>query len=124
MGNGGEIFVFDMGQPIKIYDLAEKMIKLSGLTLNVDIKIVEIGLREGEKLFEELLSDSENTLPTHHPKIMIAKVREYNDALILPLYSNLGYAAFNGATDLEIVKLLKQIVPEYKSQNSVYQVLD
>jgi FlaA1/EpsC-like NDP-sugar epimerase len=90
----------------------------------VDIKIVETGLREGEKLFEELLSDSENTLPTHHPKILIAKIREYDDALILPLYSNLGYAAFNGATDLEIVKLLKQLIPEYKSNNSFYEILD
>jgi FlaA1/EpsC-like NDP-sugar epimerase len=124
MGKGGEIFVFDMGEPIKIYDLALKMIKLSGLTLNVDIKIVETGLRVGEKLYEELLSDSENALPTHHPKILIAKVREYDDTQILPLYKSMSYAAFNGATDREIVKLLKQLIPEYKSQNSIYQELD
>ena len=124
MGNGGEIFVFDMGEPVKIYDLAVKMIKLSGLTLDTDIKIVETGLRSGEKLYEELLSNAENTLPTHHPKILIAKVREYEDAQILPIYSNLNYAAFNGATDWEIVKLLKDLIPEYKSQNSIYEGLD
>jgi len=124
MGKGGEIFVFDMGEPIKIYDLAVKMIKLSGLTLNVDIKIVETGLRVGEKLYEELLSDSENSLPTHHPKILIAKVREYDDNQILPLYKSMSYAAFNGSTDMEIVKLLKDLIPEYKSQNSIYQELD
>ena len=124
MGKGGEIFVFDMGEPVKIYDLAVKMIKLSGLTLDIDIKIVETGLRVGEKLYEELLSDSENVLPTHHPKILIAKVREYDDNQILPLYKSMSYAAFNGATDREIVKLLKQLIPEYKSQNSIYQELD
>jgi FlaA1/EpsC-like NDP-sugar epimerase len=124
MGNGGEIFVFDMGEPVKIYDLAVKMIKLSGLTLDTDIKIVETGLRSGEKLYEELLSNAENTLPTHHPKILIAKVRQYEDAQILPIYGNLNYAAFNGATDWEIVKLLKDLIPEYKSQNSIYEGLD
>jgi len=124
MGKGGEIFVFDMGEPVKIYDLAVKMIKLSGLTLDIDIKIVETGLRVGEKLYEELLSDSENVLPTHHPKILIAKVREYDDNQILPLYKSMSYAAFNGATDREIVKLLKDLIPEYKSQNSIYQELD
>ena len=124
MGNGGEIFVFDMGEPVKIYDLAVKMIKLSGLTLDTDIKIVETGLRSGEKLYEELLSNAENTLPTHHPKILIAKVRQYEDDQILPIYSNLNYAAFNGATDWEIVKLLKDLIPEYKSQNSIYEGLD
>lgn len=124
MGKGGEIFVFDMGERVKIYDLAVKMIKLSGLTLDKDIKIVEIGLRSGEKLYEELLSNAENTLPTHHPKILIAKVRQFEDAQILPIYSNLNHAAFNGATDWEIVRLLKDLIPEYKSQNSVYQELD
>jgi len=124
MGNGGEIFVFDMGEPVKIYDLAVKMIKLSGLTLGTDIRIVETGLRPGEKLFEELLSNAENTLKTHHPKILISKVRQYEDAQILPIYSSINYAAFNGATDWEIVKLLKDLIPEYKSQNSVYEELD
>jgi len=124
MGKGGEIFVFDMGEPVKIYDLAVKMIKLSGLTLGTDIRIVETGLRSGEKLYEELLSNDENTLPTRHPKILIAKVCEYDDAQILPIYSNLSNAAFNGAKDWEIVKMLKGLIPEYKSQNSVYQELD
>lgn len=124
MGKGGEIFIFDMGEPVKIYDLAMKMIKLSGLTPDTDIKIVETGLRPGEKLYEELLSNAENTLKTHHPKIFISKVRQYEDSQILPIYSNLNYAAFNGATDWEIVKLLKDLIPEYKSQNSVYERLD
>ena len=124
MGNGGEIFVFDMGEPVKIYDLAVKMIKLSGLTLDTDIKIVETGLRSGEKLYEELLSNAENTLPTHHPKILIAKVRQYDDDQILPIYSSMNHATFNGATDWEIVKLLKDLIPEYKSQNSIYEGLD
>ena len=124
MGNGGEIFVFDMGEPVRIYDLAVKMIKLSGLTIGKDINIVETGLRPGEKLFEELLSNAENTLPTHHPKILIAKVREYNDEEILPVFSKLGYAALNGATDRDLVILLKGLIPEYKSQNSIYQELD
>ena len=124
MGHGGEIFVFDMGEPVKIYDLALKMIKLSGLTVDKDIRIVETGLRPGEKLYEELLSNAENTLPTHHPKILIAKVRQYDDNQILPIYSSMNHAAFNGATDREIVKLLKELIPEYKSQNSVYEELD
>jgi FlaA1/EpsC-like NDP-sugar epimerase len=124
MGKGGEIFVFDMGEPVKIYDLAEKMIKLSGLTLNRDIKIVETGLRPGEKLYEELLSNAENTLPTHHPKILIAKVRQYQEDEILPVFSKLGYAALNGATDKDLVVLLKGLIPEYKSQNSIYSELD
>lgn len=124
MGNGGEIFVFDMGEPVKIYDLAVKMIKLSGLTLDKDIRIIETGLRPGEKLYEELLSNAENTLPTHHPKILIAKVREYNDAEILPVFSKLGSAALNGSTDRDLVILLKGLIPEYKSQNSLYEELD
>jgi FlaA1/EpsC-like NDP-sugar epimerase len=124
MGNGGEIFVFDMGEPVKIYDLAVKMIKLSGLTLDTDIKIVETGLRPGEKLYEELLSNTENTLPTHHPKILISKVREYKDEEIVSVFGKLGYAALNGATDRDLVVLLKGLIPEYKSQNSMYQELD
>ena len=124
MGKGGEIFVFDMGEPVKIYDLAVKMIKLSGLTLGTDIKIVETGLRSGEKLYEELLSNAESTLPTHHPKILIAKVREYKDEEIVSVFGKLGYAALNGATDRDLVILLKGLIPEYKSQNSVYEELD
>ena len=124
MGKGGEIFVFDMGEPVKIYDLAVKMIKLSGLTLGTDIKIVETGLRSGEKLYEELLSNAESTLPTHHPKILIAKVREYKDEEIVSVFGKLGYAALNGATDRDLVILLKGLIPEYKSQNSMYEELD
>jgi FlaA1/EpsC-like NDP-sugar epimerase len=78
MGNGGEIYIFDMGKSIRIADLAKKMVKLSGLTLGKDIQIVFTGLRPGEKIYEELLADKETTLPTHHDKIMIAKVREYD----------------------------------------------
>ena len=77
IGNGGEIFIFDMGEPVKIIDLAKKMVQLSGLELGKDIQIEFIGLRPGEKLYEELLANKEDTLPTHHPKIMIARVREY-----------------------------------------------
>ena len=124
MGKGGEIFVFDMGKPVKIYDLAVKMIKLSGLTLDTDIKIVETGLRPGEKLYEELLSNTENTLPTHHPKILISKVREYKDEEIASVFGKLGYAALNGATDRDLVIMLKGLIPEYKSENSIYQELD
>lgn len=124
MGHGGEIFVFDMGEPVRIYDLAVKMIKLSGLTVGKDIQIVETGLRPGEKLYEELLSNAENTLPTHHPKILIAKVRQYNDEEILPVFGKLGYSAMNGATDRDLVILLKGLIPEYKSQNSLYEELD
>lgn len=124
MGHGGEIFVFDMGEPVRIYDLAVKMIKLSGLTVDKDIQIVETGLRPGEKLYEELLSNAENTLPTHHPKILIAKVRQYNDEEILPVFGKLGYSAMNGATDRDLVILLKGLIPEYKSQNSLYEELD
>jgi FlaA1/EpsC-like NDP-sugar epimerase len=124
MGHGGEIFVFDMGQPVRIYDLAEKMIKLSGLTLDKDIRIIETGLRPGEKLYEELLSDTENTIPTHHPKIMIAQVSQGSSETLDPLLERLSYASLNGATDLELVRALKELVPEFKSLNSVYSELD
>lgn len=124
MGHGGEIFVFDMGQPVRIYDLAVKMIKLSGLTLGKDIRIIESGLRPGEKLYEELLSDTENTIPTHHPKIMIAQVSNANSDILKPLLEQLSYASLNGATDLELVKVLKELVPEYRSLNSAYASLD
>ena len=120
MGKGGEIFVFDMGKPVKIVDLAKRMISLSGAK-NIEIKFS--GLREGEKLYEELLSTKENTIPTNNPKIMVAKVREYDyeeakkneDELLRISYTH---------DDMAIVKKMKEIVPEYKSQVSKYEVLD
>lgn len=124
MGKGGEIFVFDMGEPVKIYDLAEKMIKLSGFEPGKDIRIIETGLRPGEKLYEELLSDAESTVPTHHPKILIAKVRDYSERDLSPIFDRLTYSSLNGATDWELVKTLKELVPEYISKNSEFEGLD
>lgn len=123
MSNGGEVFVFDMGKPVKIYDLAVRMIKLSGLKPNVDIKIVETGLRPGEKLYEELLTSGENTQPTYNDKIMIAKVNTMPYQKVSHLLSNLIVEAKNG-NRLEVVRLMKEIVPEYKSKNSIYEKLD
>ncbi len=122
-GNGGEIFIFDMGKSVKIVDLAKKMIKLSGLKLGVDIEIKYTGLRPGEKLYEELLNDKENTLPTHHPQIMIAKVNEYKFDDVNNKISELINSLANH-DNMEIVKKMKNIVPEFKSQNSIYQILD
>lgn len=123
MGNGGEIFVFDMGKSVKIVDLAEKMIKLSGFIPYQDIDIKFTGLRPGEKLYEELLNDLENTLPTHHQKIMIAKVRENSFSLVS---EQIGYLleSANTNNNVDIVRQMKIIVPEFKSQNSVYEQLD
>jgi FlaA1/EpsC-like NDP-sugar epimerase len=123
MGNGGEIYIFDMGQSVKIVDLAKKMIKLAGLSLGKDIQIVFTGLRPGEKLYEELLLDKENTLPTHHPQIMIAKVSDYDKAIVDQNISSL-INVLNHEDDLSIVKKMKDIVPEFKSQNSLYEKLD
>ena len=123
MGQGGEIFIFDMGKSVKIIDLAEKMIKLSGLTLGRDIQIVFSGLRPGEKIYEELLNDSEKTIPTHHPKIMVAKVREYDYKTIEKNISELT-DLFGAQNNEAIVKKMKEIVPEYVSHNSVYEKLD
>lgn len=123
MGNGGEIYIFDMGKSVKIIDLAKKMIQLSGLTLDKDIKIVYTGLRPGEKLYEELLNDKENTIPTHHPQIMIAKVREYDYETVRQNISQLLHL-FGKQDNKEIVLKMKEIVPEYKSNNSVYETLD
>ena len=124
MGKGGEIFVFDMGDPVRIYDLAEKMIRLSGLVLGQDISIVETGLRPGEKLYEELLSNHETTLPTHHPKIMIAKVSNGTGDAGKEVFESLSYGALNGVSDVELVGILKLLIPEYKSENSDYALLD
>jgi FlaA1/EpsC-like NDP-sugar epimerase len=123
MGNGGEIFVFDMGKPIKILNLAEKMIRLSGLKPYEDIQIIFTGLRPGEKLYEEVLADKEHTLPTHHPKILIGKVREYNFEEIKPQIEKL-IQYFDTQDNFKIVELMKKLVPEYESNNSVFEKLD
>ncbi|WP_132221096.1 polysaccharide biosynthesis protein [Albibacterium bauzanense] len=123
MGHGGEIFVFDMGKPVKIVDMAKKMIQLAGFNEGVDIKIVYTGLRPGEKLYEELLASSELTLPTHHKKINIAKVRnhsyeEANTAIIELL-------EINEMQDNElVVRKMKEVIPEFLSNNSIYESLD
>ncbi|HNY02306.1 MAG TPA: nucleoside-diphosphate sugar epimerase/dehydratase [Bacteroidales bacterium] len=122
-GNGGEIFIFDMGQSVRILDLARKMVLLSGLTLGKDIQIRFTGLRPGEKLYEELLNHEENTLPTHHPLILTARVRPVEQTSALQQISELIALAGNG-TDMELIRKIKQIVPEYKSRNSVYESLD
>lgn len=123
MGAGGEIYVFDMGEPVKILDLAKRMIKLSGFTPDVDIKIKFIGLRPGEKLYEELLSNNATTVPTHHEKIMISK-----DPLMgfeeIEILCKLIIKSAVKRDKLEVVKLLKDIVPEFISNNSEFEVLD
>ncbi|MCC5923655.1 MAG: polysaccharide biosynthesis protein [Crocinitomicaceae bacterium] len=122
IGNGGEIFVFDMGESVKIIDLAYKMIKLSGLQPNKDIEIKITGLRPGEKLYEELLANEENTLPTHHPQILRAKSKEANseiDESIIDLI-----ALFAEQNNEAIVAKMKEIVPEYISNNSIFSKLD
>lgn len=123
MGQGGEIFIFDMGKPVKIYDLAKKMVMLSGKELNKDIEIVFTGLRDGEKLYEELLNDQENTIPTHHEKIMKAKVSEYAyDEVCRSL--DLLEDLIHDHNEHKMVALMKEIVPEYKSNYSRFEVLD
>ena len=122
MGEGGEIFIFDMGESVKIYDLAVKMIKLSGLTLGKDIAIEFTGLRPGEKLYEELLATAENTKPTPHKKIMIAEVRRYDYQEIEKEIEHL--IALKNDEPIYIVKLMKEIVPEYVSMNSKFESLD
>ena len=120
MGKGGEIYVFDMGKPVKIVNLAKRMIRLSGAK---DVKIVFTGLRDGEKLYEEVLSSAENTLPTDHPKIMIAKVREYDYETAIDNEERLLKESYT-FNDMEIVRIMKEIVPEFKSNNSKYEILD
>ena len=119
-GNGGEIFVFDMGQPVKIADLAKRMIALSGAK---NVKIEYTGLREGEKLYEEVLNEMEGTKPTFHEKIRIAQVREYDYETVDKEITELIDISkrFN---DMDTVRKMKEIVPEYKSNNSVYEKLD
>lgn len=120
MGEGGDIFVFDMGKPVRIYDMARKMIQLSGMH-NIEIK--EIGLRPGEKLYEELLATKENTIPTYHPKIMRAQVRRYPLDAIDREYNTL-WDILETMDDMKIVAKMKDIVPEFLSNNSVYCQLD
>lgn len=123
MGSGGEIFIFDMGQPVRIFNLAERMISLSGLRPHIDIKIEEIGLRPGEKLYEELLNDRELTRPTHHKKIMIANVRTYNYVEVMAHLDKL-LQALDNLDQRMIVAEMKRLVPEFKSQNSTWCEVD
>jgi len=123
MGTGSEIFIFDMGKSVKIVDLAKKMIKLSGLTLGKDIQISFTGLRPGEKLYEELLNDKENTRPTHHNKIMIATVRKYKYTEVSKEITNL-IEMLPEHNNFALVRKMKTIVPEFISKNSVYEQLD
>jgi FlaA1/EpsC-like NDP-sugar epimerase len=123
MGKGGEIFIFDMGMPIKIVDLAAKMISLSGLQLGKDIEIVFTGLREGEKLYEELLNNSEDTIATHHDKILIGKVEAY-DYDEINRYIELFFDLVNDRNELKMVALMKELIPEFRSNYSRYEILD
>ncbi|MEP7377736.1 MAG: nucleoside-diphosphate sugar epimerase/dehydratase [Chitinophagaceae bacterium] len=123
MGNGGEIFVFDMGEPVKIVDLANKMIKLSGLTPGKEIQVQFTGLRPGEKLYEELLNVNEEVIPTHHEKIMISKVNKIGSGTIIKDVDDLITLARKNK-DMVVVKHMKSIVLEYKSKNSAYENLD
>jgi FlaA1/EpsC-like NDP-sugar epimerase len=123
MGQGGEIYLFHMGSPVRIYDLAERMISLSGFIPHKEVKIIEIGLRLGEKMYEELLTGNEETLPTDNPKIMIGKIRSFNYKLaeenINKLLENL-----TKENDWQLVSRMKEIVPEFISKNSQFEVLD
>ncbi|RKE04589.1 polysaccharide biosynthesis protein [Marinifilum flexuosum] len=123
IGSGGKIFIFDMGRSVKIADLAYKMIKLSGLKLGEDIQVQFTGLRPGEKLYEELLNVKENTIPTKHPRIMVAKVREYELAEVQLLIEQF-YELLETNDNFKIVAHMKAIVPEFKSMNSIYEQLD
>jgi len=123
MGEGGEIYVFDMGNPVKISHLAKKMIQMAGLIPGVDIQIVYTGLRPGEKLYEELLNHTEQVRPTNHPKIMVASVAEYDfDKISVDIDNLIKYSYL--CKDFMVVSMMKQIVPEFKSNNSQYELLD
>lgn len=124
MGNGGEIFVFDMGEPVKILEMAERMIKLCGLRPYADIDIEITGLREGEKLFEELLNDGETVLPTFHPKIRVSKMIDCDPNGIKADVDDLERMIYNGGSKLDIIQKLKTIVPEFVSNNSIFENLD
>lgn len=122
MGGGGEIFVFDMGESVKIIDLARRVIKLSGFEPEVDIKIKITGLRPGEKLYEEVLSDGETTMPTHHPQILIGKTRDIEPTVLEDVLALIEHA--NSQENELVVKKMKKIIPEFLSNNSVYGKLD
>jgi FlaA1/EpsC-like NDP-sugar epimerase len=123
MGEGGEIYIFDMGGPVKIVNLARKMIRLAGFIPEVDIKIEYTGLRPGEKLYEELLNHKEKTTATHNPKIMVAKVQEYDFEIASKQIDELiGYSI--SCKNFLTVSQMKKIVPEFKSKNSLYERLD
>ncbi|KYG82873.1 polysaccharide biosynthesis protein [Roseivirga echinicomitans] len=129
MGNGGEIFVFDMGKSIKIVELAKRMIQLSGLKEGKEIDIVFTGLRPGEKLYEELLNDMENTMSTHHPKIMIVKVKPLDFTKVKSHYSDLEDLVYSTPSngddmDMKMVKVLKSLIHEYRSRESKFSMLD
>ncbi len=124
MGNGGEIFVFDMGQPVAISDLAKKMIRLYGLIPNIDVNITYSGLRPGEKLYEELLNDEENTTQTYHDKILIAKVRDVSLEIVKQCTVELEVILTTSNDEMKLVRKMKELVPEYISNNSVYEKLD
>src|SRR5690606_7092982 len=124
MGEGGEIFVFDMGKPVKILDMAEKMIQLCGLRPYKDIEIVFTGLREGEKLFEELLIDGETTLPTFHPKIMVNKMVDHDFSQLVKTFDCMERLIDEGQGKHIVIRKLKELVPEFLSQNSEYEELD
>lgn len=123
MGEGGEVFVFDMGESVKIVNLAKKMITLSGLRVDRDIEIKYTGLRPGEKLYEELLNNDENSLPTHHPKILVAKVNTPTYAFMEIQVAEMLQLLAEGGNN-ELVAKIKQVIPEYKSNNSVFEKLD
>ena len=123
LGNGGEIFVFDMGKPVKILDLARNMIRLAGYTPEKDIPIVFTGLRPGEKLYEELLNQKELTLPTSNSKIMIARVSEFDYNEVSQLIDLLIETSHQDKS-FTTVKMMKELVPEYISKNSIFEQLD
>jgi FlaA1/EpsC-like NDP-sugar epimerase len=124
MGQGGEIYLFDMGKSIRIYDLAEKMVRLSGLRLGEDIEIKIVGLRPGEKLYEELLANAENAVKTHHPQILIAQMAPLEFKMVATHIEDLIQMAHEGSPAVKLVELMKKIVPEYISNNSTFSALD
>ncbi len=123
MGSGGEIYIFDMGEPVRIYDLAVRMISLAGFRPDVDIKIEEVGLRPGEKLYEELLNDKEKTTATVNKKIMVAKVRTYDYRNVCENIERIIHCADNGDVH-NMVYAMKQFVPEFKSRHSEFEAID